>query len=216
MKKLTFAIAIFALAFSAHATKPGNNGGGNGGCGVGQQTNGCGTTPSTPATGSTTNAPVANGGQGGTGIGVGLGIGSAESSAKASSTSGAISGSKSSSEAAGGSVGNVGVETGNTYVAPAPVFTVVPHSNGGIVTKSHAVSLGWSLLSWSKSEQQMDPFVAGERLAADLERNCQFESASMLRQHMAALTFPSYRELPAQPGVRNHTPAECQALRASK
>lgn len=213
MKKLTFALAILALAFSAHATKPGNNGGGNGGCGVGQQTNGCGTTPSTPATSSTTNAPVANGGQGGTGIG--LGIGSAESSAKASSTSGAISGSKSSSEAAGGSVGNVGVETGNTYVAPAPVFTVVPHSNGGIVTKSHAVSLGWSLLSWSKSEQQMDPFVAGERLAADLERNCQFESASMLRQHMAALTFPSYRELPAQPGVRNHTPAECQALRAS-
>lgn len=46
MKASLFALSILAAA-SAHATKPindipGNNGGGNGGCGVGQQTNGCG------------------------------------------------------------------------------------------------------------------------------------------------------------------------------
>ena len=46
MKAAFFALTILAAA-SAHATKPttdipGNNGGGNGGCGVGQQTNGCG------------------------------------------------------------------------------------------------------------------------------------------------------------------------------
>lgn len=45
------AALIFGLTSAAHATNwPGNNGGGNGGCGVGQQTNGCGQTgPQGPA-----------------------------------------------------------------------------------------------------------------------------------------------------------------------
>lgn len=44
MKLLMFAAsaALLACALPAYATTPGNNGGGNGGCGVGQQTNGCG------------------------------------------------------------------------------------------------------------------------------------------------------------------------------
>lgn len=66
MKKVTFAILALMLAFSAHATKPGNNGGGNGGCGAGQTTNGC-----APSSGDNT----AVGGDGGTGIGIGIGIG---------------------------------------------------------------------------------------------------------------------------------------------
>lgn len=43
-KTKLFAIAVAGMlaAVSAHAD-PGNNGGGNGGCGIGQQTNGCGT-----------------------------------------------------------------------------------------------------------------------------------------------------------------------------
>lgn len=70
-------LASAALAGSAYAT-PGNNGGGQGGCGVGQQTNGCGTT----------NNPTANGGDAqagavGVGIGVGVGIAGAEASAAA-------------------------------------------------------------------------------------------------------------------------------------
>lgn len=46
MKKTFIAIAVLVLATNVYATR-GNNGGGNGGCGVGQQTNGCGgdTTP---------------------------------------------------------------------------------------------------------------------------------------------------------------------------
>jgi hypothetical protein len=47
-------ITLLATAsFALIGNTPGNNGGGNGGCGVGQTTNGCGisiTTPSTPAT----------------------------------------------------------------------------------------------------------------------------------------------------------------------
>lgn len=69
MKKIVVVCAGFALALAAgmaHATKPGNNGGGNGGCGVGQTTNGCGG-------GSTAN--TAHGGAGGNGVGVGVGIG---------------------------------------------------------------------------------------------------------------------------------------------
>src|SRR5688572_11184944 len=41
--KTLLLIAALAVSLSAHAT-PGNNGEGNGGCGVGQQTNGCGST----------------------------------------------------------------------------------------------------------------------------------------------------------------------------
>ena len=53
-------LTLFAILFAvgAHAT-PGNNGGGHGGCGVGQQTNGCGGGTTTPGT-------VNNGGTGGT------------------------------------------------------------------------------------------------------------------------------------------------------
>jgi hypothetical protein len=77
MKRALLALAFFS-AFAANATPPGNNGGGNGGCGVGQQTNGCGST-----------TPVANGGaggQGGTGIGVGIAGASANSASAANAS----------------------------------------------------------------------------------------------------------------------------------
>lgn len=102
-------------------------------------------------------------------------------------------------------------DRGNTYVLPAPALTVVPSSNGGIVTNSHAVNL--LLFSWSKSEQSTDKFVAGERLIAQYEALCQFETASMLRQRQYALVDPSFRELPAQPGVVNMTREQCAAQR---
>lgn len=74
MKKIVVVCAGFALALAAgmsHATKPGNNGGGNGGCGVGQTTNGCGGSP-----GSNTATGGAGGnGYGGTGVGIGVGVG---------------------------------------------------------------------------------------------------------------------------------------------
>lgn len=62
------AVAVLATMNVAYATQPGNNGGGNGGCGVGQQTNGCGGQGGTGGAGG-------DGGKGGTGVGVGIGIG---------------------------------------------------------------------------------------------------------------------------------------------
>lgn len=41
-RSITLALAL-CIVTAAYATPPGNNGGGNGGCGQGQQTNGCGT-----------------------------------------------------------------------------------------------------------------------------------------------------------------------------
>lgn len=76
MKRILLLSAIL-VASSAFATQPGNNGGGNGGCGVGQQTNDCGSTGG------------AQGGAGGSanagaiGIGVGVGLGGAGGSSTA-------------------------------------------------------------------------------------------------------------------------------------
>lgn len=59
-----FIVAALMAGISslAWATQPGNNGGGNGGCGTGQQTNGC-------------TAEGGQGGAGGAGVGVGIGVG---------------------------------------------------------------------------------------------------------------------------------------------
>lgn len=80
----------------ALATQPGNNGGGNGGCGVGQQTNGCG------GQGGAGGA----GGSGGNGLGVGVGI--ANAAANAAAVAGA------NSTATGGNAAVVG--SGNSNV----------------------------------------------------------------------------------------------------
>lgn len=83
----------------ALATQPGNNGGGNGGCGVGQQTNGCGS--QTPGNGGA-------GGQGGngTGIGLGVGVGIGHSSSNSNSSANSASGSYSSGGDAKATGGN--------------------------------------------------------------------------------------------------------------
>jgi hypothetical protein len=79
MKKiLCFAALAFALVGMASAT-PGNNGGGNGGCGVGQQTNGCGSTGGSGGAGGTGGA----GGAGGTGVGIGIAGAAAQAAANA-------------------------------------------------------------------------------------------------------------------------------------
>lgn len=155
---------------------------------------------------------IGQGGQGGSGLGVGLG-GEGGHGGKGGAGGVGVGG-----LGQGGSVGNTDIDasSGHTFVAPAPVTTVVPVSNGGIVTKSHAVGLGWNLISWSKSEQGTDPFVAAERMIVKYEQACQFETASILRQRQYALVDPSFRELPAQPGVRNYTFDECAKMRSVK
>lgn len=154
----------------------------------------------------------------GLGVGVGLGVGTGgKASAQggdASATGGKASSTSQSGAQAGNQLGDLNTgDSGHTFVAPAPVFTVVPQSVGGIVTKSHSAGLIWNAFSWSKSEQSTDPFVGGERLVADYERLCQFETAAMIRQRLYALLDPAFRELPAQPGVRNLSPSECSALK---
>lgn len=87
MKSLFF-VVMLALSGAAFAT-PGNNGEGNGGCGVGQQTNGCGAQGGAGGNGGNggdggsvfsdirnTNTNINNNMvKGGTGVGVGIGIG---------------------------------------------------------------------------------------------------------------------------------------------
>lgn len=48
MNKLSLSLALVMLCAPLAWATPGNNGGGNGGCGVGQQTNGCGNTTPVP------------------------------------------------------------------------------------------------------------------------------------------------------------------------
>lgn len=116
MKKLTFAILALMLAVSAHATKPGNNGEGNGGCGVGQTTNGCG--------GST--APVYNGG---TGKGVAEG-GDASASVNTQQTQVAITGGNKQSVKGGDTSITIGgdVTESNTPPVVAGILPSVPTS----------------------------------------------------------------------------------------
>lgn len=99
-------VLVLGAMFSglALATQPGNNGGGNGGCGVGQQTNGCG-----GATGGQGGAGGAGGAGGnGTGVGVGVGVGIANAAANAAAVAGA------NSTATGGNAAVVG--SGNSSV----------------------------------------------------------------------------------------------------
>jgi hypothetical protein len=107
MKTFLLSIAFASTAmFSglALATQPGNNGGGNGGCGVGQQTNGCG------AQGGTGGA----GGQGGNGLGVGVGVGVANAAATANAA--AVSGSTSGAAVIGSGNSNVRNTNNNANV----------------------------------------------------------------------------------------------------
>lgn len=82
MKRIILAAALCA-SLSAMATQPGNNGGGNGGCGVGQQTNGCGGSP-TPGNGGAGGAG-GHGGAGGAG-GSSAAIAAAQARAEARAT----------------------------------------------------------------------------------------------------------------------------------
>lgn len=67
-KRFALVSLVCFFTASAFATQPGNNGGGNGGCGVGQQTNGCGSSTGGNATGGSASANA-----GAIGVGVGQG-----------------------------------------------------------------------------------------------------------------------------------------------
>ena len=151
---------------------------------------------------------------------IALGGAGGKSTAVSGAAAGAISSSGSNSHSSN-SMGDITVtgsgagthDEGSTYVAPAPVFTMVPQSNNGIVTNSYAVGIGWNLFSWSRSNQTIAPDIVAGEMISEYERLCQYETASMLRQRRYALVDPSYRELPKQPGVVNMTREQCAAQR---
>lgn len=163
MKKMIFAALVAAFtAMAAHATQPGNNGGGNGGCGVGQQTNGCGSTGGAGGNGGA-------GGQGGTGVGVGVGVGVAAAQANAaalaqqqqgqvqgqsqssrnnnqsSATGGNATGGAASASATGGaSGGNTMTVQGDTLYAPAQERNPVSTAYAAPLTASNGTCMGSS------------------------------------------------------------------------
>ena len=116
MKTSLVILAALALAGAAHATQPGNNGNGQGGCGVGQQTNGCGT-PST-------------GGQGGAG-------GSATSVSGAAAIAGAAAGAVSGSHS-DASVRNSGNSASNSTAAGGAGGSATSSAQGGAGGSSRA------------------------------------------------------------------------------
>lgn len=159
MKKILCAM-LFAFVASAYATQPGNNGGGNGGCGVGQQTNGCGSTGGAGGNGGA-------GGQGGTGVGVGVGIAAAQANAAAlaqqqqgqqqgqsqssrnnnqsSATGGNATGGAATAAAAGGaSGGNTMTVQGDTLYAPAQERNPVSTAYAAPLTASNGTCMGSS------------------------------------------------------------------------
>lgn len=144
----------------------------------------------------------------------------------------ALSGSLSGAYAGGGDadahakgeakVGDITVAPGGgskdtTYVLPAPITTLVPQAMGEcIVTNSEAAAFFWNAFSGSHSKQTAEVVCAGMRLAERYEAACQYLSADIIRNRLAALLFPSAGELPAQPALVNLTTEQCSARRAAR
>lgn len=140
MKTSLVILAALALAGAAHATQPGNNGNGQGGCGVGQQTNGCGSTGGA-------------GGAGGsaTSVSGAAAIAGAAAGAVSAASSTAQGGAGGSSRADGGQAQAVGTVTvnGDTYeAARIPVATAyaapLAASNGTCMGSTSAGVQGMS------------------------------------------------------------------------
>lgn len=160
MKTSLVILAALALAGAAHATQPGNNGNGQGGCGVGQQTNGCGSTGGAGgAGGSATSvsgaAAIAGAAAGAVSASqsavVGSGNSTATGGAGGSASSAAQGGAGGSSRADGGQAQAVGTVTvtGDTYeAARIPVATAyaapLAASNGTCMGSTSAGMQGMS------------------------------------------------------------------------
>lgn len=129
--KFYLAAAIAALSFAAHATQ-GNNGGGNGGCGVGQQTNGCRGTTS-PVSSDNTNSSTSSANAGAIGVGVGLGIGVGYGQGGAGGAGGQGGSAAQTQTAQGGQGGNSSA-TGGAGGAGGTSIAAGGSATGGIAT----------------------------------------------------------------------------------
>lgn len=142
----------------------------------------------------------------GTGTGTGIGTGGAGGVGKGGDA-------KAGSYSAGGQNAlNNNSKTG-VYVLPPPVWTVVPAASGCITTSSRALSVGWSLISASKSDQASDPVCVGIIMAKAAYDHCHFASEQMIMARVYESVFPNKPALPMVPDARNHTLAECEDMK---
>jgi len=137
-------------------------------------------------------------------VGVGVGIGG---SSTATGTGGQAS--------SGGSYSALSEGSTSTRIAvlPQPVWTMVPQAAGCITTSARSASVGWSLISVAKSDQQSDPACVGIIMAKAAYDHCHFESEQMIMARVYETVFPGAPSLPMVPGARNHSLSECEDMK---
>ena len=147
MKTSLVILAALALAGAAHATQPGNNGNGQGGCGQGQTTNGCpgGSTGGAGGAGGSATSVSGAAAIAGAAAGAVSGSQSAVVGSGNSTATGGAGGAGGSSRADGGQASAVGSVTvnGDTYQAPAQAATAYAPSIPQVATSCRLyISLG--------------------------------------------------------------------------
>ena len=120
-----------------------------------------------------------------------------------------------SSSTSGGSYSALSEGSTSTRIAvlPQPVWTMVPQAAGCITTSARSASVGWSLISVAKSDQQSDPACVGIIMAKAAYDHCHFESEQMIMARVYETVFPGAPALPMVPGARNHSLAECEDMK---
>jgi len=120
-------------------------------------------------------------------------------------------------------VGDITVNPGGSpskdavYVLPAPVSTLVPQAMSDCTkTDSSAGAFLWNGVSGSSSKQSAELFCAGLRLADRYEFACQYLSADVIRNRLAAFLFPGADAMPAQSGLANLTTEQCAVVKAQR
>ena len=97
---------------------------------------------------------------------------------------------------------------------PQPVWTMVPQAFGCVVSKSQAVSVGWNLISTSKTEQVSDAVCTTIRMAEAATLHCQYATAAHLNKRAYEQMYAGSDGaffLAGEP--KNLTLAECEAIK---
>ena len=97
---------------------------------------------------------------------------------------------------------------------PQPVWTMVPQAFGCVVSKSQAVSVGWNLISTSKTEQVSEAVCTTIRMAEAATLHCQYATAAHLNKRAYEQMYAGSDGtffLAGEP--KNLTLAECEAIK---
>ena len=183
-------------------------------------------------------AANAAGGQGGLGGSVGAintAGGSAAGGTANSNAAGGQGGSSNSNATGAAAAGDssASADTGPSYAAshagavtnqsdskylslslPQPVWTMVPQAFGCVVSKSQAVSVGWNLISTSKTEQVSEAVCTTIRMSEAATLHCQYATAAHLNKRAYEQMYAGSDGaffLAGEP--KNLTLAECEAIK---